>query len=147
MLETYGLFKERILATRAGKIKGELENHAQGRVFSGKRALELGLIDEIGGIEEAIAYIAGKCKIKEEHSLLWLPRPQTLMEVFESIMAAAPAEGGDNNAQAVNAKIAEYLNAGLGDYGQQAARIFELIGIMKKEQILTAMPYQLLLRY
>lgn len=147
MLETYSMFKDRVLATRAGRIKGDLENLAQGRVFSGKRALELGLIDQIGDIEDAIDYVAEKCKLDDSYSLLWLPRPQTLMELVESLLATAPTTSGDNNAKMVKDKISEYLESGLGDYGKHAARLFDLISVMRQEQILTAMPYELLLKY
>lgn len=34
--------------------KEELQQHAQGRVWSGKRALQNGLIDGLGGIDRAI---------------------------------------------------------------------------------------------
>ncbi len=147
MLETYSLFKERIMATRAAKIQGDLENYAQGRVYSGTRAKELGLIDELGDIEDAISYVAQKCNLGQERALVWLPRPQTFMEMFESLVASAPTENNDNNASVINNKISDYLKAGLGDYGKCTARIFDMLSVMKEEQVLTAMPYQLMLKY
>ncbi|MBN2841780.1 MAG: signal peptide peptidase SppA, partial [Sedimentisphaerales bacterium] len=96
MLETYSLFKERILTSRATRIKGELENHAQGRVFSGRRALELGLVDEIGSLDHALTYAAQKADLGDDYLIAWLPRPQTMMEIVESLLAGTPGE--DNNA-------------------------------------------------
>lgn len=53
MEEIYGRFKERVAAGR-GKSTEEVEAVARGRVWTGRQALEHGLIDEIGGFEAAV---------------------------------------------------------------------------------------------
>ena len=147
MLDTYKVFKDRILSTRDSKIDTELENLAQGRVYSGKRALELGLVDKIGSFEDAIEYIAKESKM-EDYDLVWLPRPMTLMEALDSILAAAePAADDQAKAGILNNKLIELCKSGFGPYGEKIADIFELINIMDKEKVLTVMPYQLILEY
>lgn len=64
MLEVYGTFKKRIIDGRGNKIKGDLESLAGGRVYSGRDALGIGLIDEIGGLNEAIAHAAVLAKLE-----------------------------------------------------------------------------------
>ncbi|WDE98520.1 signal peptide peptidase SppA [Lentisphaera profundi] len=54
MLRVYDVFKQRVSEGRKDKLKGELESMAGGRVFTGRRAKELGLVDKIGGLREAI---------------------------------------------------------------------------------------------
>lgn len=52
-----GLVKER----RGNKIKPEFSNIVfDGRVFTGRQALKAGLIDEIGGKDQALKYLASK---------------------------------------------------------------------------------------
>ncbi len=63
--ETYGKFKntvkngrERAARQNNGEGKAlveDWENYADGRVFSGKKALSLGFVDEVGGFETAVA--------------------------------------------------------------------------------------------
>ncbi len=51
---TYEQFKERVAEGR-GMSLDEVEEVARGRVWSGLRAVDNGLVDELGGIEEALA--------------------------------------------------------------------------------------------
>ena len=45
--------------------KEELQKHAQGRVWSGKRALDIGLIDGLGGVDRAISIAKQEAGISE----------------------------------------------------------------------------------
>ena len=54
----YKTFKEHVEAGRGKKLTKKLDDMAGGRVFTGKQALELGLVDKIGGLEAAIAFAA-----------------------------------------------------------------------------------------
>lgn len=49
----YASFRDKAAESR-GIPKEELQQHAQGRVWSGKRALQNGLIDGLGGVDRAI---------------------------------------------------------------------------------------------
>ncbi len=51
---TYEQFKSKVAAGR-GLSDEEVEEIARGRVWSGRRAHELGLVDELGGLQDAIA--------------------------------------------------------------------------------------------
>ena len=48
----------------------EIKELADGRIFTGEKALELGLIDRLGGLQEAIRVAAEKAGIKDEPVLL-----------------------------------------------------------------------------
>src|SRR5262249_56815180 len=58
MNNTYEQFKGRIKSSRGDRIKGDLESLAGGRVYTGKQALEKGLIDKIGSLNDAIKFAA-----------------------------------------------------------------------------------------
>ncbi len=53
---------------------------AQGRVWSGQDAKQLGLVDEIGGIDEAIRYAAKQAKLGNDWQLDEYPEKRSLQE-------------------------------------------------------------------
>lgn len=58
----YDTFLERVSKGRNLSIK-EVDAVAQGRVWTGTKALEIGLVDELGGLGSAIAYAAKKVSL------------------------------------------------------------------------------------
>ncbi len=54
---TYDEFKRRVARGRGMKVE-EIENIAQGKVYTGEEAKEIGLVDEIGTLESAIEDLA-----------------------------------------------------------------------------------------
>ena len=113
MLQVYGTFKKRIEAGRGDRLKGDLEGMAGGRVFTGIRALELGLVDELGGLGEAIAHVSGKTGM-EGISARLLPEPKSL---FEGLFAAPekPDDGQIVRMGARRSVAAEAVLASLGE--------------------------------
>lgn len=59
---TYLQFKTRVAEGR-GKSVEYIDSIAQGRVWSGSRAVAIGLVDRIGGLGDAIAAAAAKAKV------------------------------------------------------------------------------------
>jgi protease-4 len=66
-----------------------VEEIAQGRVWSGAEALKLGLVDELGGLDEAIEFAATKADLGANYRLVEFPRrkefAEALQEFFEKI--------------------------------------------------------------
>lgn len=79
MTEVYATFKKRVTDGRGKALKGDLESLAGGRVYSGKDALEIGLVDEIGGLHEAIAWVSREAKLAKPDVKL-LPEPKSGLE-------------------------------------------------------------------
>jgi len=68
------------------KIKGI----AEGRVWSGEDALEIGLVDEIGGLQKAIAYAAKEAGLDERPPVRDYPEPTDfLQELMENLTTTA----------------------------------------------------------
>ena len=63
-LEIYDLFIDRVSKGRKLSVDST-KVIAQGRVWTGKRALEIGLVDELGGLDDAISIAAEKAGITE----------------------------------------------------------------------------------
>lgn len=57
ILQTYNIFKDRVAEGR-GMTLEEVEQVAQGRVWTGEQAVTNGLVDELGGLEAALKYTA-----------------------------------------------------------------------------------------
>jgi ClpP class serine protease len=82
MRQTYDQFTERVMTNRAGKIKN-IDDVARGRIFIARQAKDLGMVDELGGIEDAIQYAAGEAELKAgEYEVRTIPAPRTLADFF-----------------------------------------------------------------
>ncbi|MBO4742857.1 MAG: signal peptide peptidase SppA [Bacteroidales bacterium] len=68
--------------------KERVDEIGQGRVWTGADALEIGLVDEIGTLDDAIAYAASLAGIDDPASVSVraFPAPQTVMEMMMSSM-------------------------------------------------------------
>jgi len=88
----YETFKARVAAGR-GLTPAAVDSVGQGRVWTGARALELGLVDEIGGLEAAIAGAAELAKLgPEEYRLQELPKQEPFLnELMKSLNGDARA--------------------------------------------------------
>ena len=63
-----------------GLPEEEVRELADGRVFSGRQALELGLVDQLGGLDAAVSLAARLAGIEGEPEVRRLRRPRTLFE-------------------------------------------------------------------
>ena len=61
---TYELFLERVSSGR-NRTKNEINTVARGRVWTGTDALKRGLVDELGGLNEALSFAIKTAKISE----------------------------------------------------------------------------------
>ncbi len=75
--QIYNQFLDKVAEAR--KLpKQKVAQIAQGRVWSGKDAKQLGLVDEIGGIEEAIEYAAKQANLGSNWELEEYPKTRSL---------------------------------------------------------------------
>ena len=80
----YLTFKERVASGRKKDIN-YIDSIGQGRVWSGSRAIELGLVDRLGGLEDAIACAARMAKTSD-YRLREYPEPHNVLEmIFGSV--------------------------------------------------------------
>ncbi|MCB2155527.1 signal peptide peptidase SppA [bacterium] len=90
---TYDTFTRKVADGR-GMTQDRVKELGQGRVWSGIDAKDNGLIDELGGTEEAIA-IARDMIGNPDISIVQYPREKTFFELLEEVM------GGDVSAGAI----------------------------------------------
>ncbi len=92
---TYHSFVSKV-ATARKKSYDQIDPLAQGRVWMGAQAKSNGLVDDLGGIDSAIAILKQRAKLTGEISLIAYPARRSLLELLTSSpvdqMADAAAE-------------------------------------------------------
>ncbi|MCA8951460.1 MAG: signal peptide peptidase SppA, partial [Planctomycetes bacterium] len=88
----YDRFLEHV-ATSRGMSTAVVDGIAGGRVWSGSQAVENGLVDGIGGVEDAIAMVRKQAGLDAEVEVMHLPKPKSFADavfgsMFESRIAA-----------------------------------------------------------
>ena len=86
----YGEFVAKVAEGR-NLAAARVEEIAQGRVWSGAEALEIGLVDELGGLNAAIAHAADKAGVAGNYRLVEYPRQKELFEAIQDFIEGAPA--------------------------------------------------------
>jgi protease-4 len=89
MKSVYEVFKGHVAKARGDRLNKPIDQMAGGRVYTGKQALELGLVDHIGGLKAAIDYAASKASI-EDYEVRVIPRPK---DFFTMLMEDVSGEG------------------------------------------------------
>lgn len=74
----YDVFITKVSAGR-NITKAQVDSVGQGRVWSGVDAIKINLVDELGGINEAIAFAAKKAKL-DDYKLVDLPKQKDALE-------------------------------------------------------------------
>jgi len=78
----YNEFTGKVAAAR-GSTPAEIDVHARGRVWSGSQAKDRGLVDELGGFEEALAATVRLAKLEEgKYGVSYIEKPLTSFERF-----------------------------------------------------------------
>ncbi len=104
--ECYDLFTRRCAEGR-GMLQDDIKKIAEGRVWVGKTAVELGLVDSIGSIDDAIAYAAQLSEI-EDYKVADYP---TIKSSFEKLMEQLGGTSRITIASWILGEDVEYLQA------------------------------------
>lgn len=138
MDETYKQFVGKAAEGRK-KSFDEIEKLAGGRVYTGRQAKKLGLVDDLGTLPDAIASAKRLGGIAEDSKaeLLVLPKPQGLLESL-----LGPLEDRD---------LSMSLGLNLGGFVPEAIRpvvrkLNTLSKLMSKEPVVLVMPFQIDIR-
>ncbi len=120
----YDTFTRRVADGRK-KTQEYVNSIGQGRVWSGKEALKIGLVDKLGDINDAIAAAARKAKLKE-YKLVAYP---AMREPLESLLKSGEDKLKENFARM--------------QFGDQYKYILELKEVLNSNGIQARMPYNI----
>ena len=82
----YSRFKDRVATGRKLKVE-QVEEIAQGRVWSGEEAIKIGLVDEIGGLDKALAFAKTKAGLPGNAKIVEYPAPRELAETLAQLVS------------------------------------------------------------
>ena len=109
VVNTYNRFVHFVSKNRK-KTFEEIDAVGSGRVWSGKRAKEIGLVDEIGSLNDAVKYAASKANIAEYEAVSYPAK----VDKFEQIMSSLKQESITTN----------YVKSQMGEENYQLFKIF-----------------------
>lgn len=90
--EVYDGFLDRVARGREMEVPA-VHEIAQGRVWSGTRALELGLIDKVGGLTDALQRAAALAGLNDGYAVeYWNYQPSAFEEFLSSIAQDTPSD-------------------------------------------------------
>lgn len=151
MNEIYEVFKGHVVAARGERLKKDIDELAGGRVFTGRQALELGLVDEIGTLDDAVKYVAKKADLDDDYEVRVVPQPKNFLESLfgdlaggasdEKSIAAAARSLAARRPTVSLVDMALPLLEGFEPRRMQAIRAaLERLELMQKERVILMMP-------
>ncbi len=130
--DIYDQFLSRVAEGR-GMTKERVNEIARGRVWTGRDALEIGLVDKLGGIQDAIAYAAKKANISSPKVLYYpLKKSDKWGELFEQFE--------EEQANEIHVSQQGSMPQELVNYYNQLKSIESMSGMQMR------MPFELLIR-
>jgi protease-4 len=103
----YDQFLDKVAESRKMK-RDQVHELAQGRVWSGKQALKLGLVDELGGVQDAIRYAAKMAKIEGDYRVDSPGEPRTAVEKILKLLGGDKAPTSRSTAGPVDALVNQF---------------------------------------
>jgi protease-4 len=79
------------IARARGRRPEEIESLAQGRVWTGADARAAGIVDDLGGVDEAIAEAAKLAGLEEGYGVIWVERSMSWRDVIALRLRATAA--------------------------------------------------------
>lgn len=94
ILDFYEVFLDRVAAGRK-MPKDEVRKLAEGRIYTGRQALKIGLVDRLGGLKDAVAAVREMADIppSAEVKLVHYPKPASIGELVESLAGLSTTMG------------------------------------------------------
>jgi protease-4 len=132
MSETYSLFTKRVSAGRKGI---DLSKTAEGRLFTGDKAIKLGMADKIGGLDQCIEDLAASLNL-DDYDIMDYPGPKSIEETVGDLLGSFAAATGHSGSPdrhagaAIPAELLATLRAAVGPKAWPQVRA-ELSGMMQ----------------
>ena len=103
VVKTYDDFTGMVARNR-GLRQSYVDSIGQGRVWSGVDAIELGLIDQLGDMEDAIAFAAERAGIANDYKVVEMPKQKDFMTRFTEQLSG----GNDDLDASLRQKLGVY---------------------------------------
>jgi protease-4 len=128
--QVYNAFLQRVAEGRKMSIE-DVRKIAGGRVWTGERAREVGLVDQLGGLETALDYAAtlsGK-QTSDDIDVIVLPRPKSQLEQILELLGHQGAIYGGQGVQLQLFNMIQPVLQHLAVLSGQSASVYEPVRI------------------
>ena len=143
MDEVYALFKNHVTDIRGRRLKKPIDELAGGRVYTGKQALELGLVDRLGTMSDALAFAADQAKIKD-YDVRVIPEPENFLEQLMEQFSGDKDKDGHVGVGAIEDPIFKLAASCLGNLDPRRtaalASVLRRLEILQNEGLVLTMP-------
>jgi protease IV len=149
MNDVYGVFKGHVVEARGAKLKKPIDELAAGRVFTGQQALELGLVDKIGTLDDAVRLIAKQANVTDYEVRVY-PEPKNFIELL--MEQITDGERDSNHLSLVAPGVASAGTSSIADLalpylkgldGERLARVMAVLrqlDLLQQEHAVLVMP-------
>lgn len=153
MQTIYDVFKEHVTTARNNRLRKPIDEIAGGRVYTGKQALELGLVDKIGGLKEAIDFAASKASI-EDYEVRVIPRPKDFITMLMEDVSGegeSPTDISLRNPTSLMANmptikpILDLLRKTEPQRAEALYQALQRVELIRKEGVIMMMPFDLVI--
>lgn len=154
MEQVYEVFKGHVTKGRGDKLRKPIDEIAGGRIYTGKQALDLGLIDQIGGLQQAIEHAAAKASIKN-YEVRVLPEPKDLFTLLIEQYSGEGENPADITLPATTSLFANHptLAPLLGllrktepQRAQALTQALQRVELLRRENVILMMPFDMVLQ-
>ncbi len=154
MQQVYEVFKGHVTQGRGNKLRKPIDEIAGGRVYTGKQALDLGLVDQIGGLQQAVEYAAAKVSLKD-YDVRVIPEPK---DFFTELMGDIAGEGerptdirlssasGLLAGQPTVAPVLDLLQKTEPQRARALVQALQRIELLRRESVILMMPFDMVLQ-
>ncbi|MCW5757369.1 MAG: S49 family peptidase [Phycisphaeraceae bacterium] len=137
MAEVYQKFTGRVSAGRPGI---DLSKTAEGRLFLGKDAVGLKMADKVGGLDDAVADLAGQLGLAA-YDVQHFPGPKELGEILEEMLGGFMSVRGPGVGNASDLPTVRALRAALGERAWgQVMHSMESFSLLRQEPVVLTAP-------
>ncbi len=155
MNEIYDVFKGHVTKCRGDKLTKPLDSLAGGRVYTGKQALDVGLIDKIGGLHDAVEFAARKAQISD-YEVRTIPETKDFIQILLGEMSGEGERPSDISVRAgvsLFARRSPLVEAILPIVRQlepmrakAMMQMLQRIELLRSESVITMMPMEIVIR-
>jgi protease-4 len=104
--KTYQQFLNKVASARKLKVE-QVQEIAQGRVWSGKEALRVGLVDQLGSLQDAIDSAAALAKVSD-YDVEEYPKSE---EFFQKFLERLQNSGGDARVPGLGSRLWNHVQS------------------------------------
>ncbi len=120
-----------LVAQARGQTLEQVDAAAQGRVWSGRDALRLGLVDRLGGLEDAVAEAARRAQLSGTPVRRYLEAPRSRLDGWLDRLGLETATADAAASLAPGATALQGLSPWLAPLADEAAGLAELLALAR----------------